>query len=132
MQYITSLNIAREGIIAGHFADDPFTPYTFRHTYGTRHSQAAMELPVPAELRGHAEIQTTMIYVHATRKEKIEARAKLLTCVEGARKAKQLQQEHEAQSWKPQEDEWGNSIYESEPGSPQNPPQEAEHPDLPF
>ena len=30
-----------------------------------------------AELMGHAEIQTTMIYVHAARKQKIEATAQL-------------------------------------------------------
>jgi integrase len=59
VQHITSLKKAHERIIAKYFADDPFTPYTFRHTYGTRHSQAGTELPVLAELMGHAEIQTS-------------------------------------------------------------------------
>jgi integrase len=132
VQHITSLKKAHERIIAKYFADDPFTPYTFRHTYGTRHSQAGTELPVLAELMGHAEIQTTMIYVHAARKQKIEATAKLQAYVEAARKAKQLQEKKEAESWKPPEDEWGNAIYESEGEPPQNPPQEAEIEKLPF
>jgi integrase len=67
VQHITSLKKAHERIIAECFADGPFTPYTFRHTYGTGHSQAGTELPVLAELMGHAEIQTTMIYVRAPR-----------------------------------------------------------------
>jgi integrase/recombinase XerD len=132
VQHITSLKKAHERIIAAHFADDPFTPYTFRHTYGTRHSQAGTELPVLAELMGHSEIQTTMIYVHAARKQKIAATANLQAYVEGAQKAKQLQEERAAESWKPKEDEWGVPIYESEEESPQNPPQLAELPDLPF
>jgi integrase len=132
VQHITSLKKAHERIIAKYFADDPFTPYTFRHTYGTRHSQAGTELPVLAELMGHAEIQTTMLYVHAARKQKIEATARLQAYVEAARKAKQLQEERKAESWKVPEDEWGNPIYENEPRSPQNPTQEAEPPDLQF
>jgi len=52
--------------------------------------------------------------------------------MEAARRAKQLQEEREAESWKPPEDEWGNPIYESEGESPQNHPQEAEIEDLPF
>ena len=132
VQHITSVKKAHERIIADHFADDPFTPYTFRHTYGTRHSQAGTELPVLAEPMGHAEIQTTMIYVHAARKQKIEATAKLQAYVEAARKAKELQAKQAAESFKPPEDEWGNPIYESEGESPQNPPQEAEIENLPF
>jgi hypothetical protein len=81
---------------------------------------------------GHSNIQTTVIYVHAARKQKIEATAKLEAFVEAARKAKQLQEAEEAKSLKPPEDEWGNPIYESETGSPQNPPQEAEIENLPF
>jgi len=61
VQHITSLKKAHERIIAAHFADDPCTPYTFRHTHGNRHSQAGMELPVLAEPMGHSEIQTAMI-----------------------------------------------------------------------
>jgi integrase len=98
---------AHEKVIKDHFPNDPFTIYTFRHTYGTRHSQAGTELPVLAELMGHSNIQTTMIYVHAARKQKIEATAKLHAFVEAARKAKQMQEE-DAQKWKPVEGEWGN------------------------
>jgi hypothetical protein len=87
-------------------------------------------LPVLAELMGHAEIQTTMIYVHASKKMKIEATEKLQAYVEAAKKAKELQKE-ETQSCKPVEDEWGVPIkdengafvYESEARYPQNPPQ---------
>ena len=85
-----------------------------------------------AELMGHAEIQTTMIYVHAARKQKIGATARLQAYVEAARKAKELQAKQAAESFKPPEDEWGNPIYESEGESPQNPTQEAEIENLPF
>jgi hypothetical protein len=43
-----------------------------------------------------------------------------------------LQEKHEAESFKPREDEWGYPIYESEAESPQNPPQEAKDENLPF
>jgi hypothetical protein len=99
--------------------------YTFRHTYGTRHAQAGTELPVLAELMGHSSIQTTMIYVHCSKKMKIEATEKLQAYVEAARRAKQLQEEEEAESWKPMEDEWGNPIYEGDAGSPQKSTQPA-------
>jgi integrase len=132
VSHIGSLKGAHELVIEKAFPQDPFTIYTFRHTYGTRHSQAGTELPVLAELMGHSNIQTTMIYVHAARKQKIEATAKLQAYVEAARKAKTLQEKHEAKSFKPPEDEWGNPIYESEAESPQNPPQEAENGNLPF
>ena len=132
VKHIGSLKKAHERIIKDNFADDPFTIYTFRHTYGTRHSQAGTELPVLAELMGHSNIQTTMIYVHAARKQKIEATAKLQAYVEAARRAKQLQAEEEEESWKPKEDEWGMTIPESEESSPQNPPHDEEYKDLPF
>lgn len=130
-KHITSLKKAHERVIKDSFSNDPFTIYTFRHTYGTRHSQAGTELPALAELMGHSNIQTTMIYVHAARKQKIEATAKLQAFVEAARKAKQMQEE-DAQKWKPAEDEWGNPIYESDERSPQNPPPSEEIDDLPF
>ena len=130
--HIGSLKRAHELVIEKNFPNDPFTIYTFRHTYGTRHSQAGTELPVLAELMGHANIQTTMIYVHAARKQKMEAMAKLQAFVEAARKTKQLQEKEEAESLKPPVDERGNLIYEDEAGSPQNPPQEPKIDDLPF
>jgi hypothetical protein len=81
---------------------------------------------------GHSNIQTTMIYVHGGRKQRIEATAMLQAFVEATRKAKQLQEKEEAENLKPPEDEWGNPIYESEAESPQSPPQEAEIENLPF
>jgi integrase len=132
VDHISSLKGAHERVIKDCFPDDPFTAYTFRHTYGTRHAQAGTELPVLAELMGHAEIQTTMIYVHASKKMKIEATEKLQAYVEAAKKAKKLQEEQEAESCKPMEDEWGVPIYESDASSPQNPPQDEEIENLPF
>ena len=132
VKHIGSLKKAHERIIEDDFKDDPFTIYTFRHTYGTRHSQAGTELPVLAELMRHSNIQTTMIYVHAARKQKIEATAKLQAYVEAARRAKQLQEERQAEDWKPKEDEWGVAIPECEESSPQNPPHGAETEDLQF
>jgi integrase len=132
VKHIGSLKKAHERIIEDNFPDDLFTIYTFRHTYGTKHSQAGTELPVLAELMGHSNIQTTMIYVHAARKQKIEATAKLQAYVEAARRAKQLQEEREAGDWKPKEDEWGVPIPECEESSPQNPPHGAETENLQF
>jgi len=116
VKHITSLRKAHDAVIAKHFTEDPFTVYTFRHTYGTRHAQAGTELPVLAELMGHSSIQTTMVYVHCSRKMKIEATARLQAYVEAARRAKELQEE---ESWKPKEDEWGIPIYEDDASSPQ-------------
>ena len=124
VKHITNLRKAHDAVIAKHFTEDPFTVYTFRHTYGTRHAQAGTELPVLAELMGHSSIQTTMVYVHCSKKMKIEATARLQAYVEAARRAKQLQ---EAESWKPPEDEWGNPIYEDEASSPQKSPQQAKY-----
>ena len=123
VSHISSLKGAHEKVIKDCFPDDPFTAYTFGHTCGTRHAQAGTELPVLAELMGHAEIQTTMIYVHASKKMKIEATEKLQAYVEAAKKAKKLQEEQEAESCKPLEDEWGIPIYEGDASSPQFPPQ---------
>jgi hypothetical protein len=81
---------------------------------------------------GHSSIQTTMIYVHAARKQKIEATAKPQAYVEAARRAKQLQEEREAEDWKPKEDEWGVPMPEDEERSPQNSPHGAGTENLPF
>ena len=132
VKHIGSLKKAHERIIEDNFPDDPFTIYTFRHTYGTRRSKAGTELPVRAELMGHSSIQTTMIYVHAARKQKIEATAKLQAYVEAARRAKQLQEERQAEDWKPKEDEWGVPMPEDEERSPQNSPHGAGTENLPF
>jgi hypothetical protein len=56
---------------------------------------------------------------------KVEATARLQAYVEAARRAKQLQEEQEAESWKPMEDEWGNPIYEDDASSPQKSTQPA-------
>ena len=132
VSHVSSLKGAHDKVIKDCFPDDPFTAYTFRHTYGTRHAQAGTELPVLAELMGHAEIQTTMIYVHASKKMKIEATEKLQAYVEAAKKAKKLQEEQEAESCKPMEDEWGVPIYESDASSSQKSPQDKEIENLPF
>ena len=132
MKHITFLKKAHEKVIKDHFPNDPYTIYTFRDRCGTRHSQAGTELLVRAELMGQWNIQTSMTCVHAARKRKIEATAKLQAFVETARKAKQMQEDEDAQQWKPPEDECGNPIYESEERSPQNPPQSEAPEDLPF
>ena len=110
MIHTTSPQKAHEEVVKDNFPIDPFTIYTFRHTYGTRHSQAGTEVPVLAELMDHSNVQTTMIHVHAARKQKIEATAKVRAFVEVARKAKQMQEDQDALKWKPAEDEWGNYV----------------------
>ena len=57
---------------------------------------------------------------------------KLQAHVEAARRAKQLQEEREAEELKPKEDEWEMPILESEASSPQKSTHGAEIEDLPF
>ena len=38
-------------------------PHRFRHTFGTDMVRAGMSLPALMHLMGHADIQTTMLYV---------------------------------------------------------------------
>jgi len=120
VKHITSLKKAYGKLIKDHFPNAPFTIYTFRRKHGTRHAQAGTQLRVLTEPMGHSNIPTTTVYVHAARKQKIESTAKLQAFVEAARKAKPVQEE-DAQKWKPEEDEWGNPIDESEQRSPSNP-----------
>lgn len=87
---------AHEKLIKHHFPNAPFTIYTFIHRDGTRHSPAGTELPVLAELMSRLNVQPTMTYVHAARKQKIEATAKLRAFVEAARKAKLMQADEDA------------------------------------
>ena len=48
-----------------------------------------------AERIGHSNARTSVIHVHAARKQKIEATAKPEAYVEAARRAKQLREEQE-------------------------------------
>jgi len=86
---------------------------------GARHS-LALELSALAEFMGYSNIETTMIFQHAAREQKIEATVKLQAYVEAAPKTEQLQEKQQAESFKLPEDEWGNSIYQSAIESPQN------------
>jgi integrase len=71
--HIESLRKAHDALIAKHFADAPFTLYTFRHTFATRLVQSGVELPVIAELLGHSDISTTIRYIHPAQQLKIDA-----------------------------------------------------------
>lgn len=110
VKHITSVRKGHDAVIAKHFKDDPFSVYVFRHTFGTRHAQAGTELPVLAELMGHSSIQTTMIYVHCSRKMKAEAQSKLQAYIEAAKRAKELQQQEQQEGLVFKTDEWGNPI----------------------
>ena len=55
----------------------PFRLYDFRHTFGSRTAMAGVDLPTLKELMGHADISTTMRYVHPTPEHKREAVRKL-------------------------------------------------------
>ena len=98
--------VIQKRVIEKSFPDCPFTIYTFRHTCGTRHSQAWTALLVLSERMGQLNAQTTMIYVRAVRKQEVEATAKLQAFVEAASKAKQLPEQQEAEKLKPPVDEW--------------------------
>ena len=66
------------------------------------------------------------------RKSKVGATAKLQAYVETARRAKQLQEECEAEDLKPEEDGWGLPIVEVKESSPQKSPHGAKIEDLSF
>jgi len=57
--------------------DPPFRLYDFRHTFGSRTAMAGVDLPTLKELMGHADISTTMRYVHPTPEHKRKAVQKL-------------------------------------------------------
>ena len=50
-----------------------FRLYDLRHTFGTRMAMAGVDLPTLKELMGHANISTTMRYVHPTPEHKRNA-----------------------------------------------------------
>ena len=128
--HIESLKKAHERIIKKHFAQAPFVPYDFRHTFATRCVQAGVDLPNLAALLGHTDVTMTMKSVHVQKEQKIAAVNKLAKYVALAKKFKESQ---EAEDWRVPEDEWGRPIYgEGEgPGVPQNPQQSSDSgPDL--
>lgn len=102
--HIESLKKAHERIIRKHFAQTPFVPYAFRHTFATRCVQAGVGLPILAALLGHTDVTMTMKYVHVLKEQKIAAVDKLAKYVHVATKFKESQ---EADDWRLPEDEWG-------------------------
>jgi len=85
MLHIESLRKAHDALIAKHFAEDPFTLYTFRHTLATRLVQAGVELPVIGKLLGHSDLSTTLRYIHPAKQAKIDAVERLQKYVQLAR-----------------------------------------------
>lgn len=69
---------------------DGVTPHTLRHTYGTRLAAAGVEIPVIMELMGHANIATTMRYVHAVGSQKRGAIRRLSEYLEGCKNVANL------------------------------------------
>ena len=66
------------------FADIPFsrrglagiesaTVHTHRHTFGAHAAMAGVPMPTLKERMGHADIKTTMVYVHVDRQHQAEA-----------------------------------------------------------
>lgn len=79
----------------------PFRLYDLRHTFGSRSAMAGVDLPTLKELMGHADISTTMRYVHPTPQHKQEA-------------VKKLERYNQDQVF---------ALYEQGQGSPQKSPQ---------
>lgn len=58
------------------------TPHTLRHTYGTRLAAAGVDVATIKDLMGHADIKTTMRYVHAIAEHRHAAARRLAEYVE--------------------------------------------------
>lgn len=91
--HIDSLKKAHERIIKKHFAEAPFAPYAFRHTFATRCVQAGVDLANLSALLGHADVTMTMKHVHVQKEQKIAAVDKLQKYVALAKKFKGSQEE---------------------------------------
>ncbi len=74
---LTTVRKAHHKTLRAASIDPPFRLYDFRHTYGSRTAMAGVDLPTLKELMGHADISTTMRYVHPTPEHKREAVRKL-------------------------------------------------------
>jgi len=91
--HIGSLKKAHERIIKKYFAEVPFVPYAFRHTFATRCVQAGVDLANLAALLGHTDVTMTMKYVHVQKEQKIAAVDKLQKYVALAKNFKESQEE---------------------------------------
>ncbi len=74
---LTTVRKAHHKTLRAASIDPPFRLYDFRHTYGSRTAMAGVDLPTLKELMGHADISTTMRYVHPTPEHKRQAVRKL-------------------------------------------------------
>src|SRR6266849_4888748 len=74
---LTTVRKAHHETLRAARIDPPFRLYDFRHTFGSRTAMAGVDLPTLKELMGHADISTTMRYVHPTPEHKQEAVRKL-------------------------------------------------------
>jgi integrase len=98
---LTTVRKAHHKTLRAASLDPPFRLYDFRHTYGSRTAMAGVDLPTLKELMGHADISTTMRYVHPTPEHKREA-------------VRKLERYNIEQVF---------GLYETGPGSPQKSPQ---------
>jgi len=74
---LTTMQKAHLEAIADAGISPRFRLYDLRHTFGTRMAMAGVDLPTLKELMGHANISTTMRYVHPTPEHKRMAVDKL-------------------------------------------------------
>ena len=74
---LTTIQKAHLEAIANAGISPRFRLYDFRHTFGTRMAMAGVDLATLKELMGHANISTTMRYVHPTPEHKRNAIEKL-------------------------------------------------------
>ena len=59
------LKLQKVFALAGGFQETP-VPHRFRHTFASDMLRAGVSLPALMQLMGHADIQTTLLYVQVT------------------------------------------------------------------
>lgn len=105
VRHVTSLKKAHEAVIKRHFTDAPFVPYDFRHTFASRCVAAGVGLAELAALLGHADVSTTMRYVHVLKQQKIAAVGKLEKYIQLTKQFK-LRAEAEEELLSPVAEKW--------------------------
>lgn len=93
--HVATLKKAHERAIEKHFTAAPFVPYDFGHTFASRCVQAGAGLAELVALLGHADVSTTMRYIHVLKEQEIAAVDKLGECVHLAKQFRLRAEEQE-------------------------------------
>ena len=86
---MVTIQKAHEAALKSSGIKPAFRLYDLRHTYGTRTAESGVEAPTLMKLMGHADIQTTLRYIHLS-KRRLEEAAKKSAAYKAARRMDEL------------------------------------------